>query len=72
MKYLLLLLTLMIVGCTDRPDKPAPPPPPHDALSCKGEFKEVTRYKFVVKCDDGKIVEYSTYKYPFYRNGVWQ
>lgn len=72
MKFLALLLSLMLLGCTDRPDAPAPKPPPYAGVQCKGELQEVTRSKIVMKCDDGKIVEYTTYKYSFTRKDVTQ
>lgn len=63
----MLIAALILTGC-GRPDAPPKPEPAYNKVMCKGEIREETRYKISVKCEDGKIVEYSTYKYTFNRN----
>ena len=71
MKKFLLIAVLALMGCMDRPDKPTPPPappkPPRNPVICTGEVREKSPYTLAVKCDDGRTVEFTAYKYSLTR-----
>jgi hypothetical protein len=67
MKYL--LIALFLAGCA--PSNSAPDPS-HERVSCKGTMTEQSKWQTTMTCDDGRVFVYTTQKYPFYRNGVWQ